>query len=53
MKFEYKFLKVSLGVDNEEALKKLNDLGNEGWEAVSTAIDGAGDGIMVLKREKR
>lgn len=50
MKFEYKFLKVTAGVDNEEVLQKLNDLGNGGWEVIATIGDAAGDGTIILKR---
>ncbi len=60
-RFEYMTLDIGAGlwgttIDTQEVTNKLNELGREGWELVSTGdlnwAQGAIKGlIMILKRE--
>lgn len=61
-KFEYRILDVAAGgfwggkIDGQELTDKLNELGREGWELISTVdlnrYEGGTKGILVmLKRE--
>ena len=62
-KFEYKLLDVVAKgwfyggkIDNQELTNKLNELGREGWEVVSSADLNMRNGesrslIVILKRE--
>lgn len=55
--FEHRIVKFSLGwkgFDHEEMERRLNDLGREGWEAVSSLQPSIGaaptDILVLLKR---
>ena len=52
--FEYKVVEYNSSV-KEKIEKKLNDLGNKGWELISSNIEqrvSANDCIFIFKREK-
>jgi hypothetical protein len=57
--FEHKIVKFELGwkgFDHEEMERQLNDLGREGWEAVSSlqpSIGAAATDILVLLKRAR
>ena len=60
-KFEYKVLEISakgfwgIRVDIEEISQKINELGKQGWEAITHSADMNASGkrtvIIILKRE--
>jgi Domain of unknown function (DUF4177) len=61
-KYEYKILDVPakgwwIGgkIDHQELVDKLNELGREGWEAVSCSdinkIQGASRGIIIIMKK--
>jgi hypothetical protein len=50
MRWEYK----QLGLSNHRAEEEMNKLGSDGWELVSTVLDGGGMGpVMVVAFFKR
>jgi Domain of unknown function (DUF4177) len=57
--FEHKIVKFELGwkgFDHDEMERQLNDLGREGWEAVSSlqpSIGAAATDILVLLKRAR
>jgi hypothetical protein len=57
--FEHKIVKFELGwkgFDHEEMERQLNDLGSQGWEAVSSlqpSIGAAATDILVLLKRAR
>jgi hypothetical protein len=57
--FEHRILKFELGwkgFDRDEMERQLNDLGREGWEAVSSlqpSIGAAATDILVLLKRAR
>ena len=52
-KFEYNYCTFSHGMGIDSAIKKLNELGNEGWEVVTSVNNSGTNGgvIFFLKRK--
>jgi hypothetical protein len=53
-KWEYKIIKIYPNSDNagDDRSKALNELGEEGWEAVSVWADGSRGSCVLLKRQR-
>ena len=54
MKWEYKMERLTFGMgsgnESDDAVKSLNNLGNNGWEAVSV-WDGSLGTLVLMKRQ--
>jgi predicted transcriptional regulator len=53
MNWEYKIDMIHLyGVPSESIVRRLNDLGSDGWEIISTIAKGGDTTGVLMKRQK-
>jgi len=53
MNWEYKIDMIHLyGVPSESIVRRLNDLGSEGWEIITTLAKGGETTGVLMKRQK-
>jgi hypothetical protein len=52
MKWEYKIVRIQMSGRLEKAVNDLNDLGSEGWEAVSAWVDAISTQVLLKRSHK-